>query len=202
MTDSWKVTLPCTRAEAEALIEPLAEQVASRLGRHVFTTDDEDLDLVVGRLLKSERRSVAAGESLTGGSLAVRLSRAPGASSYFRGSAVCYTSEAKQAVLGVSKETIEGPGVVSEECASEMAKGARTLFDADIGVALTGVAGPEPHDHKPVGTVCVALSSDREEVARTFRAPGDRDQVRRWAEQAALDMLRRHLEWSSRGESG
>jgi nicotinamide-nucleotide amidase len=183
-----------SRAEAEALIEPLAEKVTARLGGHVFSSDDEDLELVIGRLLKSADRSVATGESLTGGSLAVRLSRAPGASAYFRGSAVCYTPEAKQQVLGVSKETIDGPGVVSEECALEMARGARRIFGADIGVALTGVAGPEPHDDKPVGMVCVALWSDGEEEARTFRAPGDRDQVRRWAEQSALDLLRRHLE--------
>src|SRR4029453_10758244 len=101
------------------------------------------------------------------------------------GSAVCYAAEAKREVLGVSKETLEGPGAVSEECAREMAEGARRVFDADIGVALTGVAGPEPHDDKPVGAVCVALSADDREESRTFRAPGDRSMVRRWAEQAA-----------------
>jgi nicotinamide-nucleotide amidase len=183
-----------SRSEAEALIEPLADEVTARLGSHVFSSDDEDLELVIGRLLKSADKSVATAESLTGGSLAVRLSRSPGASGYFRGSAVCYTAEAKQRVLGVSNETIDGPGVVSEECAREMARGAVRIFGADIAVALTGVAGPEPHDDKPVGTVCLALSADGEEEARTFRAPGDRDQVRRWAEQAALDLLRRHLE--------
>jgi nicotinamide-nucleotide amidase len=183
-----------SRAEAEEMIEPLAQAVTERLGAHVFTTDDEDLEVVVGRLLKSAGQTVAAAESLTGGSLALRLSRAPGASEYFRGSAVCYTAEAKERVLGVSKETIEGPGVVSEECAREMARGARRVFDADVGVALTGVAGPDPHDDKPVGTVCVALAADGVEESRSFKAPGDRDQVRRWAEQGALDLLRRHFE--------
>ena len=185
-----------SRAEAEALIEPLAEKVIDRLGTHVFSADDEDLEQVIGRLLKASGKTVAAAESLTGGSLGVRLSKAPGASAYFRGSAVTYTAEAKHEVLGVSKETIEGPGIVSEECAREMAQGARRVFDADVGVALTGVAGPEPHDDKPVGTVCVALSAEGDEVSRSFRAPGDRDQVRRWAEQAALDLLRRHLDGS------
>jgi nicotinamide-nucleotide amidase len=183
-----------SRAEAEAMVEPLAGEVGQRLSPHVFSTDDEDLELVVGRLLKARQLTVACAESLTGGSLGVRLSRAPGASGYFKGSAVCYTGESKQDVLGVSKETIEGPGVVSEECAREMARGARKLFDADVAVALTGVAGPESHDDKPVGTVCVALSIDDAENARTFRAPGDRDMVRRWAEQSGLDLLRRHLE--------
>jgi len=183
-----------SRSEAEEMLEPLAREVERRLAPHVFSTDDEDLEEVVGRLLKAKQLTVACAESLTGGSLGVRLSRAPGASAYFKGSAVCYTSESKQAVLGVSKETIDGPGVVSEECAREMARGARKLFDADVAVALTGVAGPEPHDDKPVGTVCVALSSDDQEEAGTFRAPGDRDLVRRWAEQTGLDLLRRQLE--------
>jgi competence/damage-inducible protein CinA-like protein len=183
-----------SRAEAEALIDPLAADVTARLGEHVFTEHDEDLEVVVGRLLKTREQSVAAAESLTGGSLGLRLSRAPGASAYFLGSAVCYTAEAKQRVLGVSKETIEGPGVVSEECAREMARGARRIFGADVSLSLTGVAGPDSHDDKPVGTVCMALAAEGQETSRTFRAPGDRDQVRRWAEQAALDMLRRHLQ--------
>src|SRR5437870_2254761 len=183
-----------TPAEAEALIGPVAEGVAERLGDRVFTSIDEELEQVIGRLLKAGRLKVAAAESLTGGSLAVRLSSAPGSSATFAGSAVVYTAGAKQQVLGVSKETIEGPGVVSEECAREMAAGARRVFEADVAVALTGVAGPDPHDDKPVGTVCVGLAWDGGEWSTSFRAPGDREMVRRWAEQAALDALRRHLE--------
>jgi nicotinamide-nucleotide amidase len=183
-----------TRAEAEQAIRPVAEEVARRLGVHVFTTSDEELEHVVGRLLKSTALSVACAESLTGGSLAVRLSAAPGSSDFFRGSAVCYSAEAKHSVLGVRPETIRGPGVVSEECAREMAEGARRIFGSDVAVALTGVAGPEAHDEKPVGTVCVAMTAGDGAESRTFRAPGDRQQIRRWAEQAALDMVRRYLQ--------
>ncbi len=183
-----------TRAQAEELIRPMADEVGRRLGDHVFTTSDEELEHVLGRLLKARSVTVACAESLTGGSLAVRLSGAPGSSAFFRGSAVCYTVEAKRSVLGVRQETIDGPGVVSEECAREMAEGARRIFFADVALALTGVAGPEAHDDKPVGTVCVALSSEGELRSGSFRAPGDRQQVRRWAEQSALDMLRRYLE--------
>jgi nicotinamide-nucleotide amidase len=183
-----------SRGEAEELIRPLAEEVASRLGRHVFTTNDEELEQVVGRLLKARGATVASAESLTGGSLAVRLSSAPGSSAYFKGSAVAYTAEAKERVLGVARQTIEGPGVVSEECAREMAQGARRIFGADVAVALTGVAGPEPHDGKPVGTICLGLAWADGEWSRSLRAPGDRAMVRRWAEQAALDALRRHLQ--------
>jgi nicotinamide-nucleotide amidase len=183
-----------TAAEAEALIEPVAQEVARRLGAYVYSEEGEDLEGVVGRLLEESGRWVACAESLTGGSLGVRLSAAPGSSAFFRGSAVCYTAEAKRAVLGVRQETIDGPGVVSEECAVEMARGARTLYAADVAVAVTGVAGPEGHDGKPPGTICVGLAAEGAELGRTLRAPGDRAQVRRWAEQAALDVLRRHLE--------
>jgi nicotinamide-nucleotide amidase len=183
-----------SRAEAEALIDPLADEVVKRLGPHVFSTSDEELEQVVGRLLVSRGMTVASAESLTGGNLGVRLSTAAGASEYFKGSAVTYTADAKREVLGVRKETIDGPGVVSEECAIEMARGARRLYEAGIAVGLTGVAGPEPHDGKPPGTVCVAVSAGDQEESRSFRAPGDREQVRRWAEQAGLDMLRRYLQ--------
>ena len=84
--------------------------------------------------------------------------------------------------------------MVSEDCAREMADGARLIFGSDVAVALTGVAGPEALDQKPVGTVCVATAAGDGAESRTFRAPGDRQQIRRWAEQAALDMVRRYLQ--------
>jgi nicotinamide-nucleotide amidase len=185
-----------SRAKAETLIAPLADEVVKRLGRSVFTTEDEELEQVIGRLLVEKGMTIASAESLTGGSVAVRLSTAAGSSDYFKGSAVTYTAEAKRKVLGVRKETIDGPGVVSEECAVEMAQGARRLYESDVALALTGVAGPEPHDGKPPGTVCLGLSAKDRDESRCFRAPGDREQVRRWAEQAGLDMVRRYLEGS------
>jgi nicotinamide-nucleotide amidase len=183
-----------TRSEAEALIAPVAEEVSRRLGNVVFATSDEDLAAVVGRHLLERGMTVATAESITAGSIAARLSTPPGASDFFWGGAVTYTAEAKHAVLGVSTETIEGPGVVSEECAREMATGARRLFGVDIALAVTGAAGPEPHGGKPPGTVCVAVAGEGGEESRMFRAPGDRDQVRRWAEQAALDLTRRFIQ--------
>ncbi|MFN2544786.1 MAG: competence/damage-inducible protein A [Actinomycetota bacterium] len=183
-----------TRGEAEELLAPLASEVEGRLAPHVFTTGDEELEQAVGRELRARRRTVACAESLTGGGLASRLTMAPGASEYFLGSAVCYTEEAKEKVLGVSRETLDGPGVVSEECAREMAAGARNIFGADVAVSLTGVAGPDPHGGQPPGQIWIGLDAGDEQHARGFRAPGDRDQVRRWAEQAALDMLRRYLQ--------
>jgi nicotinamide-nucleotide amidase len=182
-----------TRREAEALLEPLEEKIRERLGEALFGADQEELESVVGRLLSERELWVACAESLTGGGLAARITSVQDASKYFAGGAVTYAPDAKRDVLGVSSETIEKHGTVSEECAREMARGARRVFGADVGLSTTGVAGPDPLEGKDPGTVWVALSAEEAEEARTFRAPGDREQVQRWAQQAALDLLRRYL---------
>lgn len=183
-----------TREAAEALIEPVAAAVAERLGDVVYTSSDELLEEAVGRLLTAAGRTLACAESLTGGELGARLTSVPGASTYFRGSAVTYTADAKAAVLGVSRATLEAEGPVSRACAAEMAAGARRLFDADLAVAVTGAAGPEPHAGAPPGVVWVALEADGVEHQRSLRWPGDRAFIRRLAEQTALDLVRRLLE--------
>ena len=180
--------------EADAMIEPLAREVARRLGDVVFTLDDETLEEAVGRLLREGGATLACAESLTGGGVGARLTRVPGASAYFLGSAVVYTAEAKHAILGVSTETLTVPGVVSEACALEMAAGARRLYGADLALALTGAAGPDPLEGAEPGTVWIALDSGDVTRSRGFTSPGERDGVRRTAEQAGLDLLRRHLE--------
>ena len=186
-----------TPAEAQALAAPLIETILARLGDLVFTVADEELEEAVGRLLLASGRSVACAESLTGGGIARRLTSVPGASAYVAGAAVTYSAEAKQRVLGVSRETIERAGVVSEACAREMAAGVRRVFAADVSVAVTGVAGPEPLDGEPPGVVWLALdAADRSHAYRRVWS-GEREQVRRWTEQAALDLLRRYLDGSS-----
>ena len=97
-------------------------------------------------------------------------------------------------MLGVSQATIDGPGVVSESCALEMASGARRVFGADIGLATTGVAGPEPHAGHDPGTVWIALDTGSRTHARGFRMAGERDRVIRWSQQAVLDLVRRFLD--------
>lgn len=183
-----------SREEARALIEPVLEEVVGRIGDFVFTTDDEELEEAVGRLLQAAGKALACAESLTGGELGARITSVAGASDYFRGSAVCYTAEAKRDILGVSQETLEGPGPVSPECAREMAAGGRRLFGADVAVAVTGAAGPEVHGGAGPGELFVAIEAEGVSDQRGLRAPGDREMVRRWAEQAALDLVRRHLE--------
>jgi nicotinamide-nucleotide amidase len=181
-----------SRGAAEALIDPVAEDAARRLGDVVFSSTDESLEEVVVRLLAAEGSTIAAAESLTGGGLGARITSVPGASAVFLGSAVTYAEEAKRAVLGVSAETLERDGPVSRGCSAEMAGGARRLFGADVGVALTGAAGPEPHAGADPGSVWVALEATDVRHQRQLRWPGDRAFVRRLAEQAALDLVRRY----------
>ncbi|MGH2630958.1 MAG: competence/damage-inducible protein A [Actinomycetota bacterium] len=187
--------------EAERMIAPIADEVHRRLGDGVFTVDDESLEEAVSRLLRASRRRLACAESLTGGGVGQRMSAAQGASDVFVGSAVVYTAEAKHRVLGVSSETLDGPGVVSRACALEMAAGARRVFEADVAVSLTGAAGPEPHDGAEPGTVWIGLDAPDVVHARGYVSPGRRARVRRWAEQAALDMVRRYLEGKALPES-
>ena len=183
-----------TAAEAEELLRPLADEVIARAGDFVFSATGESLEEAIGRLLSSSGRTVATAESLTGGGIARRLASVPGASAYFLGAAVTYLPEVKERVLGVAAETIAGDGVVSEACAREMAAGARRLFGADVAVAVTGVAGPGPHDGKEPGDVWLALDAGEATHARFMRMGGARDQIVRWTEQASLDLIRRHLE--------
>jgi nicotinamide-nucleotide amidase len=180
--------------EADSLIEPVAEEVRRRIGDEVFTSADEDLEEAVVRLLVGAGTTIACAESITGGGVGARITAVPGASEVFAGSAVVYRNEAKAEVLGVSRETLDGPGPVSEACAREMAAGARKLYRTDLALALTGAAGPEAHGAAEPGTIWIALEGEGVSHARGFRVPGERDRVRRWAEQAAMDLVRRHLE--------
>jgi nicotinamide-nucleotide amidase len=182
-----------TAAEGRSLLDPLEAEVRERLGDHVYGAGDAPLEVVVVRLLAERGRSLAAAESLTGGGFGARITAVPGASYVFLGSAVAYALETKGSLLGVSAETLDGPGPVSRECALEMAAGARRLFGADLAAALTGAAGPEPYGGAEPGQVWVALDAEGTRHALGFRWPGDRDLVRRFAEQAALDLVRRYL---------
>ena len=163
--------------------------LADAAGDVVFGTDDEAIEDAVARALVAGGLTVGLAESLTGGLAASRLVNVPGATTWFRGSVVSYASEVKFDVLGVP----EGP-VVSEEAARAMAEGARRVLGADVGLSITGVAGPADQDGRPPGTVFVGLARpDRASQAFEFNVPGDRARVRQYATIAALDLLRRSL---------
>jgi nicotinamide-nucleotide amidase len=158
-------------------------------GDVVFGIDDEAIEDAVARSFAHDGLTLGLAESLTGGLAASRLVNVPGASRWFRGSVVSYASEVKFEVLGVPV----GP-VVSEAAARAMADGARSVLGADVGLSMTGVAGPDPQDGQPPGTVFVGLARPGHETeAFSFNVPGDRDRVRQYATIAALDLLRRTL---------
>lgn len=177
-----------SHADGMALIDEWDARIRERLGQHVFGVDDDTMESVVLDLLRSRGWSLGVAESVTGGLVAARIVNIPGASEVFRGSVVSYATEVKQQVLGVS----EGP-VVSEEAALEMAHGARRVLGADVGLALTGVAGPAEQDGKPAGTLCVGLVWPDGELTRDLRVYGLREQMRQMSVISALDLLRRTL---------
>jgi nicotinamide-nucleotide amidase len=130
--------------------------------------------------------------------LAERLTNIPGSSSYFLGGVVCYGNEMKTSLVGVPKEMIEAKGAVSPEVALALAEGIRKRSGASVGVGTTGIAGPGGGTaEKPVGLVHIGLADERGASEKAFRFPGDRDRVRRFATQTALDMVRRHFPYSA-----
>ncbi len=170
--------------EEERAVRSVLEAVA---GDVVFGVDDEAIEDAVAAALTARGLTLGLAESLTGGLAASRLVNVPGASGWFRGSVVSYASEVKFHVLGVPV----GP-VVTEEAARAMADGATKVLGSDVGLSVTGVAGPEPQDGMPPGTVFVGLACPgRETEARGFTLPGDRDRVRQYAAITALDLVRR-----------
>ena len=141
------------------------------------------------RLLTAAGQTVAAAESLTGGLVAAALTDVPGSSLAFRGGVVAYATELKTQVLGVDKRMLDAHGPVYAPVAVAMAEGVRTRLGATIGVATTGVAGPDPADGFPAGTVHIAVSLADDTVVRTMALAGDRDEVRRLAVERVLGLL-------------
>jgi nicotinamide-nucleotide amidase len=177
-----------TRAEASALLDAEEEAIRDLLGPVVFGVDDEGMEAAVGKLLVGMGWTLGVAESLTGGLVGSRISEVPGASDWFRGSIVAYASDVKRKLLGVS----DGP-VVSEAAAEEMALGAAATLGADVGLALTGVAGPTEQEGQPVGTVWIGLAVQGRAQAQLFRLGGERQQIRQLATISALDLLRQRL---------
>ena len=173
---------------------PMLERVVAALGPHVVGLDDEELEHTVVRLLARAGQKVATAESATAGAVAARLGRVPGASQVLVGGAVVYATRAKTEVLGVDAALVAAHGPVSAEVTSALALAARTRFGAHWGLAVTGVAGPDPVGSLPVGTVFWALAAPDGTVEVHGRElPGDRATVVARLGSAALDLLRRRL---------
>lgn len=178
-----------SRSEAMTLIAPVEATVRERLGRLVFGTDDETIEVVLLRLLAERGWTLGTAESATGGLVAARITSTPGASRVFRGSIVAYATDLKESRLGVSAAMIDEHGVVSEEVGLAMAQGARDALTVDVALAVTGSAGPDPQD-RPVGTVVVAIATPDRTMVRTLHMPGDRERIRTFATTAALHLAR------------
>jgi nicotinamide-nucleotide amidase len=180
--------------EAEERIESLAQAMRERLPGRIFSEDERELPEVVGGLLRERGLSLAVAESCTGGLLSARLTDIPGASDFLDRSFVTYSNRAKVEELGVDADLIERQGAVSQDVAAAMAAGARRVAAAEVGVGITGIAGPDGGtDEKPVGLVFVAVDGAAGTRTRRVRFPGGRERVRFQATQIALEMLRRGL---------
>src|SRR3954447_21059954 len=175
-------------ASARELLVAEEEKLRALLGDIVFGVDDETMEDAVGALLMAHGLSLGVAESLTGGLVAARMTEAEGATDFLRGSIVAYQSQVKYDVLGVP----EGP-VVSEPAACAMAEGAAKVLGADVGLGVTGVAGPAEQEGQPVGTVFMAVTVDGDTQCVHVRLPGQRDQVRQFACISLFDFLRRRL---------
>jgi len=189
-----------TARGTEALVEPLLDgaerAIRERLGNAIYAVGDAPLDEVVARLLADRRVTLAVAESCTGGLVAHRLTRTPGASSYLDGGVITYSNAAKTRWLGVPGSLVERNGAVSAEVARAMAEGVRAGAGTDLAIAVTGVAGPTGGtEAKPVGLVFLALAHAEGTDVREFRfgtEPG-RTGIQYLASQSALDMIRLHL---------
>ncbi len=181
-------------AAARARLAAVEEEVRRRLDRYIFARDGETLEGVVGALLRDQGRTIAVAESCTGGLVTDRLTDVPGSSAYLERGLTTYSNRAKMELLGVPEEVLQTHGAVSEETARLMAEGVRLRSGTDLGLATTGIAGPDGgSESKPVGTVYIALADGVETRCRHYRYRWERRRIKMIASQAALLMVKRYL---------
>jgi nicotinamide-nucleotide amidase len=189
------------RAESEsadavdALLEPAVNKAQHLLGSYVFSEGDIPLSHVVASLFREKGLSLALAESCTGGMLGALITDVAGSSGFFLQGVVCYDNQAKLRHVGVPSEVLAQYGAVSSECAAEMAKGIRSAAGSDLGIAVTGIAGPDGgSEEKPVGTVFISLAAPDGCWTKRFAFSGSRADVRIKTSWTALDWLRRYLD--------
>jgi competence/damage-inducible protein CinA-like protein len=180
-----------TRAEGEAALEVAVQEARELLGPIVYSADGRPIEAVIGELLRAKRLTISVAESCSGGLLSSRITDVPGSSEYFDRGAVCYSNHAKEAWLGVPADLIAAHGAVSEPVATAMADGIAERSGSDVGIGITGIAGPGGGTaEKPVGTVAIAVRTPSATQVRTFLFLGGRDMVKFQAAQSAMNMLR------------
>lgn len=182
------------KEKAERLLRDLTEKLKNILGNYIYGIDDETLEEVVGKLLKAQNLKVAVAESCTGGMLGEMITRIPGSSKYFQGGVIGYNSRVKEDLLKVPLGVIKKYGEVSEQTAQLMAEGVRISCQSDIGISITGIAGPGgATEKKKVGLIYMALANGKETITQKHQLFGDRQLIRLRASRRALNMLRIYL---------
>ncbi|MEM8567456.1 MAG: nicotinamide-nucleotide amidohydrolase family protein, partial [Bacteroidota bacterium] len=172
-------------------VEKQIDRLKPLAGKYIFGYNADQIQEVVGRMLKGNGLTVATAESCTGGYLAHMITSVPGSSAYFQGSVIPYHNDHKVKLLGVKQETLQEFGAVSKQTVIEMANGVRKRFGTSIGVSTSGVAGPGGgSEEKPVGTVWIAVSTQEETIARKLRLWKDREINIKAASIAVLNLVR------------
>ena len=191
---SMRVTVRGKEGEVEQRVAILAQRLREKIGAYVYGEGDVSMEGVVGQLLKDQGKTVGFAEACSGGLVSHRLTNVPGSSDYFLGSIIAYSDSTKTQLLNVNPATLSQYGAVSEETVKEMADGVRTRLGTDIGVALTGIAGPDGGTpDKPVGTACLALAMEGTLVSRQYKLWGNREWIKTLTSQLCLDWVRRAL---------
>lgn len=179
---------------ASKAIAKIERKIHSRLKDFIFGYDDETLEGIVAKLLTGKRLTIAVAESCTGGLLSHRLTNVSGSSKYFIMGIAAYSNEIKENILGIHKRLLDKHGAVSAPVALEMAKGAKFLACTDIGIGITGIAGPGGGTpKKPVGLVYIALVTDTKRIEKELRIKGSREEIKFQASQVALDLIRKNI---------
>jgi nicotinamide-nucleotide amidase len=188
------ICLTAERARnASRELDSIEREIRKRLGIAVFATGDDSMAEVVGRILTAKNLTVSVAESCTGGLIGHLLTSISGSSRYFLGGIVSYSNQAKMDLLGVQADTLEEHGAVSNRTVREMAEGIRKRLHSDMGIAVSGIAGPEGGSKlKPVGTVHFALATAQETVSEGYRFWGNREHIKLNSAIMALDWMRRH----------
>jgi len=187
-------TQASTEKEVEKLLQSSVNQLTKMLGNYVFGNDEETIEEVVGNLLRTKKLKVAVAESCTGGMLGEMITRTPGSSEYFQGGVISYDAKVKEDLLKVPTEVLKKYGEVSEQVARLMAEGVRINCHSDIGISITGIAGPGgATEKKKVGLVYMALADDEKTITQKHHLFGGRQLIRLRASRRALNMLRIYL---------
>ncbi|HDD35741.1 MAG TPA: CinA family nicotinamide mononucleotide deamidase-related protein [Candidatus Desulfofervidus auxilii] len=181
------------RAQKEEKLSQIVEKIKTLLGRNIFGEDTETMPEVVGRLLLEKHYKLAVAESITGGLIGHLITTVAGSSDYFERGVITYSNEAKIEILNVPKEVIDKYGPVSEQTARYMAKGVKQLAKTELGLSITGYAGPTAGLEAPVGTVFIGLASSKGVNVTKWQFDGDRLEVKTLAAMTALDQVRRFL---------